>query len=303
MIPRSATSFALATAERGLIPDAVVRAGIRSLCRRRLASERERVAGGDPVAIIRPELQGSAVAEDTDKANAQHYEVPAGFYELVLGPRLKYSSGYWGEGVEDLSAAEEAALRISCEHADLADGQDILELGCGWGSLTLWMAERLPGARITAVSNSASQAEFIRARLAAIDRSDVRIVTADMNAFDPGGTFDRIVSVEMFEHMRNWELLLGRVGSWLRPEGRFFAHVFCHRSIPYLFEDAAEDDWMARHFFSGGLMPSAAAIPLFGWPAMSPSRTWRSRSDRLASRAVTSAKSPPPPSSVCASAA
>jgi cyclopropane-fatty-acyl-phospholipid synthase len=247
--------------ERGLLPDGLVRLGIRRLCAARLDEEAARIRGQNPVDAILPALAASPIATATDEANAQHYEVPPEFFLKALGPRLKYSSGYFADGTSDLARAEEDALAITVRRAGITDGADILELGCGWGSLTLWMAERLPTARITAITNSEHQRAFVMGRLAALGRLDVKVVRADMNAFDPGATFDRIVSVEMLEHMRNWPELFRRIARWLRPGARFFAHVFCHRRIPYLFEDRADEDWMARHFFSGGLMPSLDLMP------------------------------------------
>lgn len=245
--------------DSGRVPDALMRAGIRRVVAGRL---REQSAGGAEAAARRvnaliSELRGEPIARDTQAANAQHYEVPAAFFALVLGPRLKYSSAYWPDGVTTLGAAEDAMLALTAERAQLADGQRILELGCGWGSLTLYMAERFPHARIIGVSNSASQRAFILRQAAARGLTNVDIVTADINAFAPDGTFDRIVSVEMLEHVRNHRTLFSRIASWLRPEGRFFAHVFAHRRFAYTFEDAGRADWMARHFFTGGMMPSA----------------------------------------------
>lgn len=253
--------LALSCVERGLFPDALVRLGIRRLCAARLEEERARVRGCDPVAAILPALAASPIAALTDAANTQHYEVPPEFFLKALGPRLKYSSGYFEDETTNLAQAEEDALAITARRAGLTDGADILELGCGWGSLTLWMAERLPTARITAITNSEHQRAFVMGRLARLGRLDVNVVRADMNTFDPGETFDRIVSVEMLEHMRNWPEVFRRIALWLRPGARFFAHVFCHRHIPYLFEDRGEEDWMARHFFSGGLMPSLDLMP------------------------------------------
>jgi cyclopropane-fatty-acyl-phospholipid synthase len=206
-------------------------------------------------------MNAGPIALVPDLANAQHYEVPAAFFEQVLGPHRKYSACWWGEGTGSLQQAEAQALEITCERAGLDDGQDILELGCGWGSLTLWMAERYPGARITAVSNSGSQRAFIEARAKEAGLANLRVITADMNELATEQRFDRVVSVEMFEHMRNWRLLFERVHDWLRPGGRFFMHIFCHRSTPYFFEDQGPTDWMSRYFFSGGLMPSDA-LPL-----------------------------------------
>ena len=266
---------ALALAERGLLPDGFVRAGIRRLLHHRLAEDVPTDPGARrrAAAEVREAMAQAPVAPASDRANAQHYEVPASFFELCLGPRLKYSSCLWPDGIQTLADAEDAMLRTTCERAGIEDGQEILELGCGWGSLTLWMAERCPTAGITAVSNSASQRDFIhqRARLAGLD--NVTVLTRDMNTFHAEGRYDRIVSVEMFEHMRNWQVLLGRVASWLEPDGRLFLHVFCHREVPYLFEDESADDWMARHFFTGGLMPSLA-LPGQVTPALSVERQW-----------------------------
>jgi cyclopropane-fatty-acyl-phospholipid synthase len=201
-------------------------------------------------------MRSGPVAAQPERPNDQHYELPPAFFERVLGPRLKYSAAHWPGEVDSLAEAEESMLALTCRRAGIRDGQRILELGCGWGSLTLWMAEHHPDARITAVSNSVPQRLFIEARAAARGLENVAVVTEDMNDFRPDGAFDRIVSVEMFEHMRNWEELLARVGGWLAPEGRLFLHVFSHRRHPYLFEDRGPGDWMARHFFTAGLMPS-----------------------------------------------
>jgi cyclopropane-fatty-acyl-phospholipid synthase len=251
---------AISWIEQGYVPDAVVRGGIRRLCEQRL---RDIDAGDAEAAALRTEsfvsgMNTAPVALVPELANAQHYEVPAEFFALVLGPHRKYSSAWWPQGVNDLAAAERAALEASCERAALADGQDVLELGCGWGSLTLFMAGRYPASRITAVSNSHSQRAFIEAEARRRGLGNVRVITEDMNAFRPAPreAFDRVVSVEMFEHLRNWREMFARVRSWLAPEGRFFMHVFCHRAVPYAFTDDGPSDWMSRNFFSGGMMPS-----------------------------------------------
>lgn len=246
--------------ERGLVPDALTRLGIRRLCAQRLREEHD----GDAVAAwarFRELLDGlrqSPLAIETEAANRQHYEVPARFFELCLGKRLKYSSCYYPTGRETLDQAEEAMLALYGERAELADGMRILELGCGWGSLTLWMAERFPNARILGVSNSASQREHILGQCAKRGLNNVEILTRDVNVLDLGERrFDRVVSVEMFEHVRNYRVLFERISGWLDPGGKLFCHVFCHRELMYPFETEGEDNWMGRYFFTGGLMPAA----------------------------------------------
>jgi cyclopropane-fatty-acyl-phospholipid synthase len=250
----SFVSRIIGTAERVPLPDVIIRAAIQRLCSRtatRLAS-----GGSETDASFADEMAARAIAEYTDEANAQHYEVPAAFFARVLGPNRKYSSCFYKESKSTLQEAEEEALRQTVEHADLADGQSILELGCGWGSLSLWMARQFPHAQVTAVSNSQSQRIHIETEAASRGLSNLQIVTADMNAFAPGRQFDRIVSVEMFEHMMNWRELMSRVKSWLAPDGRFFLHIFTHRSGAYRFDPADGEDWVAQHFFTGGVMPS-----------------------------------------------
>jgi cyclopropane-fatty-acyl-phospholipid synthase len=239
--------------DRGAIPDPLIRAGIRSLLRARL---REEARLNRKTRFIQ-QLHHGPLALSTDRANAQHYEVPAAFYQHVLGPHLKYSSGLWDPGTDTLAGAEQAMLALTVERALIADGQRILELGCGWGSLTLYMAERFPASAIVAVSNSHSQRAFIETRAAARGLRNVRAITADINALDPGTLqYDRVVSVEMFEHLRNYAQLLERISRWLTPDGRLFVHIFANRRYAYPFEPEGTSDWMAEHFFTGGTMPS-----------------------------------------------
>ena len=240
------------------LPDPVIRAAINRLCARTAA----KMAEGNEIAdaAFAREMAARDVAEHTDAANAQHYEVPAAFFGKVLGPNRKYSSCFYREVDTTLAQAEDEALRLTMEHADLRDGQSILELGCGWGSLSLAMARQFPYAEIVAVSNSASQRKYIEGEAIARDLPNLRVVTSDMNVFEPHAQFDRIVSVEMFEHMMNWRKLLSWIHGWLKPGGLFFMHIFTHRSGAYLFDRADTEDWIAQHFFTGGVMPSHKLI-------------------------------------------
>jgi cyclopropane-fatty-acyl-phospholipid synthase len=251
--------------DSGLVPEPLLRAGIRAICAQRLREQRGSVEDQQArhQALV-DSLRGSDIAIETAAANAQHYEVPPRFFELVLGPHLKYSSCYWPSGVRELGAAEAAMLGLTAERAGLADGQRILDLGCGWGSLSLWAAARYPQSTITAVSNSRTQRAFIEDQAQRRRLANLRVITADVRTLElPAASFDRIVSVEMFEHMRNYELLLRRIASWLDRDGALFVHVFAHRQHAYPFEDSGRSDWMAREFFTGGLMPSTQLLHHF----------------------------------------
>jgi cyclopropane-fatty-acyl-phospholipid synthase len=253
-----AESTVIGLVERGYVPDSVVRAGIRDRLRKTLAG----LPGGDCEAAIAHKkafvamMDASPVAEVPDRANEQHYEVPAAFFDAVLGPRRKYSCCWWPDDVTDLAGAEEASLAATAERAGIGDDMDVLELGCGWGAFSLWCAERFPRSRFTAVSNSSSQRAFILGEAERRGITNLTVITADMNQFKAPARYDRIVSLEMFEHMRNWRTLFERVSGWLMDHGRFFMHIFCHREHPYPYEDTGPDDWMSHYFFAGGIMPS-----------------------------------------------
>jgi cyclopropane-fatty-acyl-phospholipid synthase len=244
--------------ERGLVPDNVVRAGIRRLCRERLSEIRsgDIEASGQLQEDLIALMNRSDIALIPDAVNEQHYEVPTEFFGEVLGRHAKYSCCYWNEGTETLDQAEAHSLRITCERAGIEDGMSILDLGCGWGSLSLWIATHFPGCKVTSVSNSALQGKHIRALALRRKLTNIEVITRDMNHFEATQRYDRIVSVEMFEHMRNYREMFFRLSRWLKPEGKFFMHIFCHRSCAYEFLDKGPSDWMGRHFFSGGIMPS-----------------------------------------------
>jgi cyclopropane-fatty-acyl-phospholipid synthase len=247
--------------EHDLLPDALIRVGIRRLLKSRLNDERKAGEAGQRAFV--KSLRESPVAIETATANRQHYEVPAEFYVRALGPHRKYSCGFWNSPDTTLEESETAMLKLTCDRAGIADGQDILELGCGWGSLSLWMASRYANSRIFAISNSTSQKRFIDREAARRGIFNLEIVTCDMNTFHTERRFDRIVSVEMFEHMRNYRELFRRIAAFARPDAWFFVHVFSHREFAYPFEDCGAADWMARHFFSGGVMPSAGLFHHF----------------------------------------
>jgi cyclopropane-fatty-acyl-phospholipid synthase len=255
----SVTERAIGWTESGLVPDSVIRSGIRRLLERKLV---EIKAGNvefasETVNAFVEMMNNSPIALVPDLANEQHYEVPASFFEQVLGKFGKYSCGHWPEGVNTLDDAEAAALRTTAERAQIEDGMDVLDLGCGWGSLSLWIAQHFPNCNVHSVSNSKSQGAFIRQRARERGLENLTVYSQDMNDFEIEHQFDRVVSVEMFEHMRNYGELFKRIDAWLKPNGKFFMHIFTHRTTPYEYIDKGPSDWMTRHFFSGGIMPCA----------------------------------------------
>lgn len=284
-------------AEKGKMPDAAIRAGIRKLLRDRRKME-AKATGEDQLEGIfqfRTMMDQSPVAVATDTANEQHYEVPSDLFQLFMGSHLKYSCGYWPVAETTLNESEAHMLELTCKRAGLEDGMDILELGCGWGSLSLWMAQHYPNSNIQAVSNSRKQKKFIDAR----GYQNLEVITADMNDFMISGKYDRVVSIEMFEHMRNWDELLRRINNWLKDDGKLFVHIFVNRELAYLFNDSGEVNWMAEHFFKEGLMPSENLLTLTnnhmvvdrmwrvnGRHYAKTLRAWLDRIDRNASDAI-----------------
>ena len=263
-------------AEKGFLPDLLIRLGIKRLCGQRLSETN--TLGLEALENSHQQwidlLTESPVAIVPEKANEQHYEVPPEFFELVLGANLKYSSGYWSKEVFSLDESELEMLKITCERAGLVDGQDILELGCGWGSLTCFMAQKFPNSKITAVSNSKDQRNFIQQKNDKLNLQNIKVVTADMNDFSTDKKFDRVISIEMFEHMRNYDELLKRIDGWLKQNGKLFVHIFSHKEVAYPFEDKGDGDWMAREFFSGGQMPSHRLLMSFP-DRMKIEKNWR----------------------------
>jgi len=247
-------NIGIAAAEHELVPDWILRKGIRYLLRKRLTTALTNTKERTEQHLRA--MRNSPLLLASDEAKTQHYEVPTEFFKYVLGPRLKYSCGLWQNETIDLQSAEESMLQLTCERAQINDGMRILDLGCGWGSLAFWIAEHFPHSQIVAVSNSTTQRDHIVNQSDQRGYQNIEAIAANITSFIPQETFDRIISIEMFEHMRNYELLLTRLCSWLHTDGKLFVHVFCNRQFPYFFEDADSDDWMARHFFTGGMMPS-----------------------------------------------
>lgn len=267
---------AIGWVEQGLVPDRVVRAVIRRLLQQRIdeLNPTDSEAAAERLEAFVQKMDAAPIAPIPEKANEQHYEIPAGFFAEVLGARCKYSSCYWQQQRQSLQQAEDDALQITCERAGIRDGMRILELGCGWGPLTLWIARHYPRSHITGVSNSTGQREYIEAQAYREGLDNVHVITADMNDFVIDRRFNRVLSLEMFEHMRNYRKLFERIYHWLEPGGRFFMHIFCHRLVPYEFVDRDASDWMSRYFFSGGIMPSDS-LPLRFQDHLKLCRQWR----------------------------
>ena len=251
-------SFYTSWLEQNRVPDFLIRAGIRRLLKQRLVDETKNTEEEQQEHQMRiiAELKQSPIAIETGSANEQHYEVPTSFFKNVMGKHMKYSGCYWDETTKTLDDAEYLALKKTCEHAELKNGMEILELGCGWGSLTMFMAALFPEASITGVSNSKTQKEYIDAACASRGLKNVNIITADMNVFTIDKKFDRVVSVEMFEHMRNYQKLLIKINGFLKEDGKLFVHIFTHKEFTYYFDVVDESDWMSKYFFTGGIMPS-----------------------------------------------
>lgn len=244
--------------EKNKLPDFLIRYGIRKLLKQRLREEKKanvELQQAHLMSLI-DELKSSAIAVNTENANTQHYEVPTEFYQYCLGKHLKYSSGFWKDGVTDIDTSERDMLELTCQRAELTNGQDVLELGCGWGSLSSFMAEKFPESNFTVVSNSRTQKLYIDEQSQIRKIKNLEVVTKNINDFHLDKKFDRVVSVEMFEHMRNYQKLMNLVATHLKPDGKLFVHIFTHKDFAYKFEVKDETDWMSQYFFTGGIMPS-----------------------------------------------
>lgn len=264
--------IATTLAEKALLPDFVIRWGIRKQLADRIRSHYE--PSHTKYDKFIDMLKQSPIAVETDAANEQHYEVPPEFFKMILGPRLKYSCCQWNDSNEDLAGAEVQSLKDVCERAEIEDGMNILDLGCGWGSFSLWAAECYPNAKITSVSNSNGQRKHITSEAERRGLNNIHVITSDINQFHTDQTFDRIVSIEMFEHLRNYEKLFSKISSFLKDDGKLFVHIFNHRKYAYSFEDTSPRDWMARHFFAGGIMPSHDLFSMFN-KHLSIEHTWK----------------------------
>ena len=240
---------------RGLIPDFLLRRGVRSQGKQRLAMMVKGNLSNDYEKFLK-EASSGEIAVHTDDANNQHYEVDSEFFQYCLGKNLKYSSCYWDENTSSLDQAEDNMLELYCKRADVKDGMDILDIGCGWGSLSLFLANKYPNANITGISNSSSQKLFIDKEASKRNLRNLKIITSDINDFKSSKKFDRIISIEMFEHTKNSKKLLDSIDSWLNPKGCFFMHDFAHKNNPYYFDKDQNNAWMAKYFFTGGMMPN-----------------------------------------------